>query len=366
MDKYLPLLLLLIPFGIFGINPHYGHAFSLIIACIGLTYYVFARPVGDYSGHLQFVFKWINSHYLSLFSLYLSLWMLVTVLFVWTGNWAPVMVPIAVDAYLYLAMGAFWFSLVRSGTRTVDSWANYICVLALLEACIGILQWSGLDPISYVLSFVLNVKGTFTLPVGTLGNQNHLAALIAISTPFFFRSWWCMAIPILIFALIICSTTTAFVACSVGATYFWWSRLKYVSARVTAVSGALAAIVWYGFYYHPFLNNPRFDMWSSGWQVITHTWQTFVFGVGPGISWALDNELHNQYLKLWFNYGLLGVSLLLGYILTVWRSHSVLFSAFLIACINMVGNQSLDTVPSSLLIITIVALMERGRQHASS
>ncbi|MBA7562989.1 hypothetical protein ES708_04642 [subsurface metagenome] len=74
--------------------------------------------------------------------------------------------------------------------------------------------------------------------------------------------------------------------------------------------------------------------------------------------------MHNDWLTLFYQYGLVGLSFVIGFVMTIYRGNKMLFSAFIIILVNMVGNYPLHLAPSAFLIIIIVGLMEKEVSHA--
>jgi hypothetical protein len=104
-------------------------------------------------------------------------------------------------------------------------------------------------------------------------------------------------------------------------------------------------------------------MWIDGIQKITHSWESILFGFGPGIQWKAGDQLHNEYLMTVWNYGLIGLTFLIGFIVTIHRQNRWLFTAFIILCVDMIGNHALHTTPTALLAVVIIALIERERNE---
>ena len=88
----------------------------------------------------------------------------------------------------------------------------------------------------------------------------------------------------------------------------------------------------------------------------------WLFGFGPGASWGHRFAIHNEWLTILFLYGLTGLICIGGFIRTIDRSDKMLFTSFIIICLNMIPNYPLHLAPSVFLIIVVLGLMER-RKH---
>jgi uncharacterized protein YjeT (DUF2065 family) len=110
----------------------------------------------------------------------------------------------------------------------------------------------------------------------------------------------------------------------------------------------------------------RFGMWLVALGKLVSSWVRFIFGFGPSADWGKVYPLHSEYMTVFFEFGLIGLTLLLGYIFTTARylikSKSVLLgSCFAIACLDITGTYNLHIAPIAFLIIIICGLIERER-----
>jgi Kef-type K+ transport system membrane component KefB len=88
---------------------------------------------------------------------------------------------------------------------------------------------------------------------------------------------------------------------------------------------------------------------------------SIIIGMGPGAGWGKAYPMHNEWLQCLHQFGLIGLSLMVGFAATISRGNRVLFTAFLIAAVNMFGNYSLHLAPSAFLICVIAGLIEREK-----
>lgn len=345
MIKYLPAICFaLIPFGVWGQNIFFGHANTLLL-CVTLLLFT-CKPENNFRTN-----GWIR-----LAGLYLSCWIIYVLFTTFIGKHPPAWAMAMTEANLFVWAGMIFYLGVFNGSLKKSAWFNFICSVALAQAVLGILQWGfKIDPVRFLLEKVVVVMGQmdFSSPVGTLGNQNFLAAFLAISLPFFFRDKWKLCLPIIVFALTITHTTTAIGAAIIGVIFYFYGW-KWACAGVIP-AGIIFAIKYWG----SLFTNARVEYWKNAWESTSHSWQTLLFGWGPGVTWQSGNTLHSEYVSTLFNFGLVGIIIMVGYICSVQKLNRLLLTAFVIACIDMVGNHALHTTPTAVLILVIMALMER-------
>jgi len=333
--------LIIIPLYVLASVVHQGHVNMMMLACfVGLS--------------LSLPNKWLSG-----FGLYISVWWLTVYLMVFSGMLDIVFNAVTIDAALFLIFASVIFLAVYHSKYSNNTWFNIICISALIQCAIGILQYFNLDLVSWGLSHFVKVEGDFpfNIPCGTLGNPNFLGAYVAIATPLFIRDKWFWFIPVLFFTLYIAHTSMAVVAVVIGLSYFigGW-RLVVVSSLCIILYATLVNP-------HDGFGNERVGMWIDGIQKITHSWESILFGFGPGIQWKAGDQLHNEYLMTVWNYGLIGLTFLIGFIVTIHRQNRWLFTAFIILCVDMIGNHALHTTPTALLAVVIIVLIERERNE---
>ena len=347
MIKLLPAICFaLIPFGFWGQNIFFGQANTLLLTGILLLFL---------SEQNSLKLNW----WIRVIGIYLSGWVAFNFFVIFLGKYPPELSTSMIDFLLPVFVGMVFFLSIYRGDLPFEVWANVICIVATIQAVISILQMCGIDPIVPVLNCFVDVYGQmpFTTPTGTMGNQNFLAAFLAISLPFFFRGKWKWPLPIVIYALILTKTTTAIAAAIIGTVYFYFGW-KW------AIGSILPAFVIYAIKYNgTVLTNARVEYWLDAWRSTSHSWQTLLFGWGPGITWKSGNMLHSEYVNTFFSFGLIGVVLMVGYIMDVHKINKMLFSAFIVACIDMIGNHALHITTTATLILVVVALSEREREE---
>ena len=375
MNEKLALALLVpIIFWVWGATIHTGHAYAVIIA-----------------GALL-VFMMLPSIPLKVFGFYLAVY----TAWIFSSACAKLMpgeiLGQTSDSVLLIMAAAVYFLIIYHGKMEIEKYASWICSVTLVLAVMGIAMY-----------YLKNLPA-----VAFLGNQNFLAAWLAIAFPFFIRqgeyryfvkprfyfprSWWgrffdhkitmwAVCVPILLLTFYLCQTTTAFVAAMAGTAYSLWPQIRAaklkISIPICAVIGGV--VIYYAFIYHPFIRSPRFGYWkdllldlSSGWHfsnswpfvTVTTGWHYLFFGVGPGVLWRVGDMLHSEYAYGMFYFGIVGLVFYAAIIATVPRSNRTLYASFIAIIVDMIGNHLFHTAPTAILSIIPVALLFRiDREH---
>jgi len=302
---------------------------------------------------------------------------------------------------LSLTVGAMVFKFVSDGSVKKETWYSVIRIVVLIQTVLGSLQYFGINLVTdFLVQFVPVRADLPTHITGTLGNRNFMAAFIAMSIPMF-ANWKPAQIKgvnvsvILLFAVLVGCMSPGTLAAIIGITvYYAYSRkikhrLLYVLLSVVvAVGFAAGYILITGNHLNEFTDFAiqweqlrdtgnvitdtapgdigRFAMWMlAGWQLV-HNWFAFIFGFGPGAFWGRNYPLHSEYVSIWFQFGLVGFSMVATYIaLTLRRlfksGDAVLLSFFCILCLDMVGNFPMEVASTAFLAIIICGLIERER-----
>jgi hypothetical protein len=260
---------------------------------------------------------------------------------------------------LFMFAGAMIFHATSKSKVSVGIFYNIICIAALIQAGIAILQVTLIDLVPITLSLIATAKSqALNIPVGTLGNQNYLAAFLAFSTVFFLRRIWIFGLIPVCVALFISHTTSAVVPAVIGIGLFcilrYQLKLKLIAGVVLLC--ALMALM-YGLYDASIFVNDRFEIWGSALNQVLNN--NIIFGLGPGALWAGNYPLHSEWVTLVHQFGLIGLILAGGYLVTVSRKNIYLFSSFVIIVINMAGNAALHIPPTAFLACLVAGLMER-------
>lgn len=355
-EHLLLLCFLLVPFGFLVSGPvnakipyiHIGQHYAFILSA------------------LVVVAVLIKNKFITSFLIWSVLWMVFIFIYkIINYAFVPVQVVTnALDTIIYFLAGATVFYAVSKSRIKNKTFYNIICIAAILQAGLALMQKMGFDPVLWVLNQFILARPLLdpTILTGTLGNNNFLAAYVAITLPFFFREKWRYFLPVMAVVLYLSNTTSAVIPAIIGAMFFFWPEIQGWKKHSCVVAGVLAAI-WYALFQHSnvFLN-PRWQDWDFALkQLYIYNPVYVLVGMGPGAGWGKSYPMHNEWLQCMHQYGLIGFSLLAGYVATIYRGNRILFTAFLIAAINIFGNYSLHLAPSAFLIILIAGLIERER-----
>lgn len=276
-------------------------------------------------------------------------------------------VPLSLQSAMILTVGGALFVTVSRSSLSDVSWFNTVCIAALVQAVIGLLQVFVFDPVVWLISFVVPAGGQGGYaPSGFLGNNNFFAAFMAFSLPLFLRRRWILFAPVIVFALVLANTRTAWIAASAGIVYYLWPVLESRRARVIFIGVVACATVAYllgtG---REFSHLERFDYWVDAVRTSFNNGRfTVVFGNGFGSVWQVGNSLHSEYVETFFALGLVGLIMLAAFIFTtiITSPSRRLTAVFIIMAVNVIGNHAAHLAPSAFFIIIIIALIERAKR----
>ena len=306
----------------------------------------------------------IENWWLRVFLFYVIAWQ--TVLFI-QAMLHPMMFQAAIASgytqVLFMTAGAMIYLTASRSKVALPVFYNVICAAALIQAGIALLQrFGGIDIVPMVLSLIAPAKsslGSGAL-VGFLGNPNYLAAFLAFSVPFFFRKWWIWSFPLVAVALFFSMTSSAVIAAIIVGGFF--VAKKYRGWKWVLLIAAITALLATGYIIYdgnPASINERFQGWSAAFNQVVQWPFGIAFGLGPGAAWANNYPLHSEWVTLFHQFGVIGIILAMGFLLTVSRKNIYLFSSFVIIVINMFGNAALHIAPTAFLACMVAGLMER-------
>lgn len=280
-----------------------------------------------------------------------------------------------IDASLIIFFGSLLYLFVFHSNLSPAFYFGAMCISALIQASIAICQRMWFDPVSETLAYLVTVTGVldFSTPVGTLGNTNFLGAYLAISLPFFFRRKWAWFLPIIAYGLYITNARAACGAAIVGTGFFFLGWKGFFGAIIPGLAYITAVG---GHSWGQLLHSDRYLFWIDAIKRVCDSVPSFLVGYGQGTTWMINNELHSEYAATFFRYGIIGLFCMGGYIVTTFRdvrayrspSRRLLraggntpLTAFLILCVNMVANHPLHIVPTAILAVVVMALLEREK-----
>jgi len=351
--------------------------------------FAFIAPGLVHGGHhlffvlsaLVIIALFCDNKWISLFLIYIVLWQLwlfIDILYV--SKISVRQVSEGFMQIIFALSAAVIFHAVRKSTLSLEWFYNVICVTAMIQALIAITQMFNSDPIFAFLNTVATAKVKLgeTVIVGTLSNPNFLAAYLVFSFPFFLRirkpyykPSWCWFIPVILFLLVESKTSIAVGALLVGMmVYFGNIQIKGVRLYFILALAGVAYLWWDGNCKRFFAGTyyfPRFQFWLKTVDTIDSI-PKIIFGIGPAAPkvWGVNAPMHNDWLTLFYQYGFIGLSFFIGYIVTLYRGNKMLFSAFIIFLVNMIGNYPVHLAPSAFLIVIIAGLLQREKEVSNA
>jgi hypothetical protein len=339
---------------------------------------------------------WIKS-----FLLYASAWQMVV--FALSFNKAGMNPGYGLSIILALMAGALIFKFVSEGKVADEKWFMCIRIAVILQILISLPQTFGWNPFADFMALFIKVREN--LPghlVGSLGNRNYLASFIAISIPCFveWRIFNIGKIPVnpaivVIFAFLFACFSPGTLAAIIGVGFLLSYNLSPLKRLISMSLAVKAAVIFTAFYVlttgnhlwefkelpgqlieflttgkftvDPFKADVgRFAMWMMALSQLITGWFFMIFGFGPGAFWGREYSMHGQYMSVWFQFGLVGLGLMIGYIVTTFRfltkeKNLILLTSFLIICLDMIGNFPVEIASTAFLIVIICGLIERRR-----
>jgi hypothetical protein len=306
---------------VWGPNVFYGHAYMFVVfAVLALSIMTMDKAIFAFGAFLAAWFAYFYSSY-------------------FTGKIVfDETIIQAIDSLIFFMAGLIIYIVVKFGRTENKSYCNVICTIAIILSIMGLIQYFyGHQPAR-----------------ATLGNQNFLAAFLAVSTILFFRKKWWMFLPLIIGVLILTHTSTAIAAVCVGIGFFVWG---WAGAALSIIPG----IIYFLLFKTPDSLIARIEYWTDAISKISTHWYTFVFGVGPGVYWQPGNMLHSEYAYLLWNFGIIGFCIAVAYIIRKFSTikDRMLLSVFVVILFDSIGNHLMHTAATAMPAIVIMALMDR-------
>jgi len=276
----------------------------------------------------------------------------------------------AFSIIVYFWIAAAVFLAVSESTVPITKLINVLCIAAIMQAVMAVSQRLGFDPFFWATSKVFDMQRGLsdTALTGTLGNPNYLAGFLAISLPFFLRKYWIYCLPLFCVVFYLAQTSTAVIAAAVAVVVFYRNKWVTLSAIAVAVVYILTDN-----HYNPVYQDIRWVWWGDITAHTINTWQTAIFGFGPGASGGRSYPLHNEWVTMFHQFGAVGLIFAILYIITIPLpdkfssiEYRMLFSALTAAAVGCIGNHSLHLAPSAFLILIVMGLIERKKNGGLS
>ena len=315
----------------------------------------------------------------------------------------PKVVGSSLSMMMAIGAGAILYKFVTMSELPTEKWWTALRWAVIAQIVIAVPQIVGVNPFMDVVRLFTKVEER--LPghlVGTLGNRNYLAAFIAYAVPAFigWKTWKAAGrtinLPLIgvmafLFFCFSPGTLAAFLALVV--VYSWkhpWKKRLTLWAVGAAVAAGYTAfyVLSTGYHLNEFQALPsqiqemmssgkvtqdwfqgdvgRFMMWFMAISKLLQHWGYVLFGYGPGAFWGRQYPIHGEYVSILFNYGMVGLVILMGYIVSTWRflakkGDTILIGMFAAICLDMVGNFPLQIATTAAMICVICGLIERER-----
>jgi O-antigen ligase len=230
----------------------------------------------------------------------------------------------------YFVFGLALFYVLGSVKKEVLYQA--VCIGAVVQTVIAILQEFGWFPYFSLLKLAgLPVVTRVQLDpqvFGTLNNPNFLAMYLAMSLPFFIRPIWVIAILPIAVLILTLKTSAVVGALMIALVACLWMNKNVLSEKYqrTVLLLLILFVSLFTYFYLRFYDNTtgymifedeRMSIWARVFNTIISDPIYFMFGVGPN-GWVSKewHYLHNDWLRLWLEMGLVGIGLIGAFLYT--------------------------------------------------
>jgi hypothetical protein len=264
----------------------------------------------------------------------------------------------------YTMIGVLVYYLVTQIDIPFKWVANAICVSALIQVVLCLLQgvWSFDAVMRFLALYKNNVSSRLAgdVMLGTLGNPNFVGGFFAVSLAFFFRPYWKWCVPVIAALLLGIRSEGAIISAVAAVIVFsrqWWLFMVLP-----------VCVVLYLVWKQDFSVNPvtylgtRPENWGIAWGKITSCWETTLFGMGYGKHNSLY-PIHNEYLSVWFRWGLVGLIPILGFLWNLPRRNIILTAAIVALLVNALASYPMRIPPIAFLGCAIFGLMSNERMN---
>jgi len=204
--------------------------------------------------------------------------------------------------------------------------------------------------------------------VGTFDNQGSLGSYLAISLPVFFRKKWIFFTPVILICLYFTSATTPFIVLGaiLGAYFFKNIAKFYWILPIVGVLGTIALVK------SGLVENHRIQIWNL---IIHRTGLNNLF-IGSGTAYIIENSLlwktygmkanqaHNEYIELFYHYGLLGLGIVTIYIKKFYKQTNPLLIAMLLGSfVSSLTHFNLHITGTAMLFILALCYRTEGAKN---
>ena len=274
---------------------------------------------------------------------------------------------------------------------------NSICFIALLQTTMVILNYYGVwflilpkGAEGNVLPSILEMRpgSGHYITTGFLSNINMSGAFLALCLPAFFRKRWLWFIPLIFVGVYLSHSLGGIVPAwfALGAFILW----KVYGTNKTVFFALIGMALTYIFYLifkenSPLYNIIRYKVWGEIWEHIVPKKPIVGWGVGsfkqffPVIHkfmikspYAIERwtSAHNEYLQLLVEQGVIGLGLILGYLITLFRKIpiSIIAPIATIALLTGLLNSGVNFLfhtTGGILFLAWVIILEKEKQNGN-
>jgi O-antigen ligase len=297
---------------------------------------------------------------------------------------------------LFVLAGIIIIKFVSISNLSDEKFYHVIRVAVVLQIIISVSQYLGFYLWDWLLSYIIVTAQTTENVgpfIGTLGNRDVLGCFIGVSVPLFL-SWkevkpyqnnLIKALTVIVIAILLFSPSPGTAAALIGIGVYYSDRgwkavaigflasliyvtiyalTSYHAANIMAAPAQFHGLISNGYADPMGDNEGRFWKWMTAASLIFQSPETIIFGSGPGAFWGRKYPLHNEYIQCWFELGLVGLILMLGYVISTIKfliksKDMVLLSVFAIICIDAGANYPMHIATTAFLVCIIAGLIER-------
>lgn len=260
--------------------------------------------------------------------------------------------------YAVLA-GLFW---VNSRKKDLDIYLDCILGAGVVQALMVCCDFD-LTQLFVPRGTVKHITNVITLPTGTMGNTNVTGAFIALCLPAAFRKNRVIFAPLLLGALLIMKARGGLLAGACGIIYLYMighsrklSSFPRYAAPFFLCSSVLAA-----FFAPRVYDSGRFEMWFKSIEQLTIK----KLLIGGGTAFVPDNpllwtkwkrlvpSLHNEYLEIFINYGVLGFILFTAILyLSPKKKNNNLSAIVLVGIVSMSYHFTMHQLTTGMIFVS--------------
>jgi hypothetical protein len=285
------------------------------------------------------------------------------------NQWTPISINVQFQTF-YIAFGIMFFAFYyerhsRAGQEFI---LNGMAAGCIIQSIIVLAAYFGFDIyLLFLQTFKDSIQsnGPAVRGIGSLANQNILAAYIAMTSIALFRKKWIYALPLALFALLESKSDMGLASFIAGLAYFinlkfnllkknWpycLSLIAMFAVYITGVNG---------------LDSQRFEAWGAMFKLVTL--KHFFIGMGPG--WFADTGIilnsretmrqeHNEFISIFNMFGIIGIgaaSAIFWDFLKIKDKSKIFPSILFAAFVNAYGHFSLHHASSVIIIIVTACI----------